>query len=210
MAQQLRLYNVVDSKKLVSHATSRDEFFLPDFYRGESPSVEYTLMTRNESGDSKIPWILVAPGAYSLKVGLFRTSNDVELAFQDTFTDVSPTSSKVGTLVYDSAAVTNALGGSVKVDCTFECQVTDSGGNIIKAYQRPVTLRKTYITSATLTIPPVEIGATQAWVKSIAIPKDGSDPANPCDGFIMLSRPSGIPILVYFDDSGQIHHEPQL
>lgn len=207
---QLRIYNVLDSKRLMSHATSRDEFFLPDFLKGESPSVDFTLMTRNESGDSKIPWILISPGSYSLKMGLFRTSNDVELAFQDTFTDVSETASKTGVLVYDSAAVTNSLGGSTKIDCTFEIEVTDSGGNVSKSYQHAAILRKTFITPATITIPAEEVGATQAWVKSIAMPKDGSDPANPCDGFIMLSRPGGIPILVWFDDSGQIHHEPQL
>lgn len=207
---QLRLYNVLDSKRLMLHATSRDEYFLPDFLKGESPTVDFTLMTRNESGESKIPWTLIEPGSYSLKMGLFRTSSDAQLAFQDTFTDVSATSSKTGVLTYDSAAITANLGSSAKLDCMFEIRVTDSGGNPIVSYQHAAILRKTYITSTTPSIPAEEVGATQAWVKSIAIPKDGSDPANPCDGFIMASRPSGIPILCWFDDSGELHHEPQL
>jgi hypothetical protein len=206
---QLRLFNLLDNKSLVIHEQSRDAYNLPAFYDVESPTVQYTLLQRNASGDSKIPNTIIVPGAYSVKMGLYLASNFTQLAFQDTFLDDSGTSSKIAQLTYDSAAITTALTGVRTAACLFEIHITESNGNKIVSLMVAATLNKALITSAAVTVPAGEIGASQGWATSVFVPKDGSNPLNPCDGFIIQSRPSGIPILVYFDDAGQIHHEPQ-
>jgi hypothetical protein len=206
---QLKLFNVLENKSLVTHAQSRDTYFLPDFFDVESPTVQYTRLERNASGDSKIPYTIVVPGAYQVKMGLFLASASTQLAFQDTFLDDSGTSSKIAQLTYDSVAIATALTGVSSVACYFEIQIIESNGDKLVSFRSNATLRKALITSAAVTVPIGEVGASQGWAKSVFVPRDGSDPLNPCDGFIILSRPSAIPILVYFDDNGQIHIEPQ-
>lgn len=178
-----------------------DEYLLSDFFQGESPSVQYTRLERNP-GSYKIPWSLINPGDYQLKMGLFLTSDGTRLAFQDAFTDDAPSSSKLGLLTYDSDAIADALGDLTRIDCTFEIQLTDAGGQKIKGYQRAATLRKEFLTDATLSVPLEEVAASQAWTRAICFPKDGTDPANPCDGFLIKSRPSGNPFLITWDDEG--------
>jgi len=207
----LNLFNVflvVDLKTLVKHAASQDSINLPDLYQGESPPTAFTLLQANPAGGYQSPWSKVSPALYSLRMGLFLTSSGAQLAFQDTWTDDAAAGLKYGNFDYDSAAITTALGGNASIACTWESEVTTAASKIVKV-QKPVTLYKQLISPTTATVAAGEVAATQAWARATMIPKDGSSAQNQCDGFIILSRPSGIPILVYWDDAGIPHSDPQ-
>ena len=208
MLNLLNIFLSLDWKALVPHAGSMDKIALPAFYQGESPTVGFTLLNLNPTGGFQSPWSKVSPASYSLRMGLFLTSSGAQLAFQNTWADDSALGLKYAELTYDSAAITAALAAASSININWEAEITNTAGSIIKI-QQPGTLYKQLITPSTATVPPTDTAATQAWSRASFIPKDGSNPQNQCDGFIILSRPSAIPILCYFDDNGEFHHEPQ-
>jgi hypothetical protein len=205
----LRLFAVFDTKGLVIHENAQDLYTLPPFYSGESPLTQFLGLQRNSAGTAgRDPWAQVDPGSYGLKVGLFWNSDNSLLAFQDTWPADAGAYSRTARLIYDSAKVDLALTGQPSgASCTLEMEITPGAGGAFKI-QAAATLKKGLITPIAVSTAPPEVGATQAWVQQVCMPRDGaSDPNNPCDGFFIKSRPSGRTIFIYWDDNGNQQRE---
>lgn len=200
----LKLFNGDDQAIHIS-ASTVDIANLPDFTAGEIIDLEYTLMTRTDS-DAE-PWELVAPGSYALSIGLFAAVARTQLAFQNVFVDDTGASKKTGTLALDTAAITTALTSVDTLRCVFEVRTVDATGADYPYRNKSVSLIKPFITSGTLTVPPSETGATESWAKALFVPKDGSNPATPCDQIIIKSRPSGLTKVLWWDDDGNAQVE---
>ena len=148
---------------------------------------------------------LVAPGSYSLAIGLFIASDRSQLAYQNTFVDDTGASKKTGTLALDTAAITTALQTSTQLRCVFEVRIVDATGASYPYRNKNVLLISPFITTGTLTVPPGETGATESWSKALFVPKDGSNAATPCDQIILKSRPSGLTKVLWIDDDGTVN-----
>lgn len=200
----LKLFNGDDQALHIS-ASTLDLANLPDFTAGEIVDLEYTLMTRTDSDLE--PWTLVAPGSYSLGIGLFSATDRTQLAYQNSFSDDTGASKKTGTLALDTAAITTALTSVATLRCVFEVRIVDATGADYPYRNKNVTLIKPYITSGTLTVPAGETALTTSTGVALFVPKDGSNSATPCDQIIIKSRPSGLPIVLWWDDDGNAHTE---
>jgi len=144
----------------------------------------------------------VDPAAFGLKIGLFRDQTSVLLAFQDTWASDPANFLKTAQLVYNSGAITTALAAENPVKCTMEMEITPLTGGAFKI-QSPVLLKPGLITPASATVALPEVVATQAFVKQTCMPRDGTDPLNPCREFYALSV-SGFPIRITWDDDGHV------
>ncbi len=194
----LRLFNG-DNRQLYKSAQVLDVFGLPDLSDDDILSLEYTYMRRTSSLDT--PWEIVAPGGYSLKIGIF-SSTDIQLAYQNSFTDDAAEGKKLGVLSLSDAAMTTALGNSESIKPWLEIRIDDADGPRT-VYRRQIFVTKHSITNAAVTIPPTETGATESWAKALFVPRDGTNAANPCDQIIMLSRPSGLTKILTITDDGE-------
>jgi hypothetical protein len=196
----LRWFAVLDTKKLVLHQNSSDGYDLPPLYSGESPYASFTGLQRNPLGTAgRSPWVQVDPSSFGLKVGLY--SGATQLGFQDTWANDLATYVKRAQWIYDSVAITAALGGLNQIPVTVEWEITPTAGGAFKI-QSSTTLLKGLIGAASATVPAGEVAATQAWVKQITVPRDGvSDPNNPCDGFYIKSITGTRSFFVYLDDN---------
>lgn len=199
----LKLFNG-DDFKIYASASGLQQDQLPQFTGGEVISIEYTLMSRLLD-DPSVPWEIVDPSSYALSVGLFTYTGRTQLAFQNTFSD--DVSKKVGTFAINTAAVTTALTGKTEIQCVFEVRVVDAIGPDYPYRNTNVTLVNPFITDGTLTVPPTESALTVSTGVALFVPKDGSNPATPCDQIIIKSRPSGLVKVLYWDDDGNAHVE---
>jgi hypothetical protein len=200
---QLRWFAVFDTKGLVRHENSQDPYSLPDFYSGESPYAQFMGLQVNSAGAAgRDPWGKIDPSSFGLRVGLYRTATSAQLAFQDIWANDLTNFIKTAQLVYDSVAVTAALAAEANdVAVTMEWEVTPTTGGAFKIQAR-ARLKPGLITPASATVPAGEVAATQGWTRQICVPRDGTDPNNPCDGFYIKTRPSGFQRFVYWDDTG--------
>src|SRR2546430_13632301 len=102
----LRIFAVFDTKALVIHQNSADPYALPPFYSGESPQTQFMGLQRNPAGTAgKNPWATIDPASFGLKIGLFRTANSAQLAFQDVWANDGVNFLTTAQLLYDSAAI---------------------------------------------------------------------------------------------------------
>ena len=204
----LKLYNGDDHQIYIS-PTLLDVANLPDFTGGEIIDVEYSLMTR--TAVDAAPWALVNPASYSLSIGLFAAAARTQLAFQNSFADDTGASKKTGTLAFDTAAITTALstltGAAASLRCVFEVQIVDATGTDYPYRSKNVSLIKPFIVPGTLTVPPLETALTTSTGVALFVPKDGSNPATPCDQIIIKSRPSGLTKVLWWDDDGNARVE---
>jgi hypothetical protein len=198
----LKLFIGDDFKIYASNTGVQLEPF-PVLTGSEMIDIELELMTRTE--DTNAPWTLVSPGSYSLSVGLFALTDRTQLAFQNTFSDDGD--KKVGQLDLNTAAVSTALTSETSIKCVFEVRTVDATGPDYPYRNTNVTLVKPFITSGTLTVPPTETALTTSTAIALFVPKDGSNPATPCDQIIIKSRPSGLTKVLYWDDDGVAHVE---
>jgi hypothetical protein len=159
----LNLYNVIDLKMLVAGAGSNDKFTIPGFFQGESPSVNLWLLTPSQGGGFGSPWTIVLPGSCSVRMGLYD-STGAQLAFASVWAADPTNRFLVGTLTYNSANITTALGVASPAPCTFEIEVTDATGAISKSYQAASTMTRQWIPAGAAQVPPGEVAAVQSWV----------------------------------------------
>ncbi len=196
----LKLF-VGDDHAIYKSASTLDTEGIPDFTAGEIVDLEVSLMTRTDVDAA--PWALVDPSGFSLQIGLFAATARTQLAYQNSFTDIPASSKKTGTLSLDTAAITTALtGGVVSLRCVLEIRTVDATGADYPYRNKSVSLINPFITGGTLTVPPTETAATETWAKALFVPRDGSNPAVPCDQIIMKSRPSGLTKILWINDDG--------
>jgi hypothetical protein len=210
MSVPWRLFNCGDpgAGQLYPSHKSMDAIRLAELTSGNKLSVEYTLLTRNQSGSRSEPWERITPGNYSLKIGLFKTSDRTLLA-QSTggdFTDDAGNALKRGLFLLDTAAIDTALAAVNELACTLEIEVTDSGGPR-NTFRGALTLKKTHITATMGSVPSTERPASQEWVKNVMMPRDGTSDQTPLAEWYVLSYPSGFKFRVFVDDEGRLNAE---
>ncbi len=198
----LQLFNGDDFQLHIS-STTLSVANLPDLTAGEIIDIEFTLMTR--TANDLAPWALVAPGSYSLQIGLFIASDRTQLASQNTFVDDTGASKKTGTLALDTAAIYSAIYTATQLRCVFEVRIVDAAGASYPYRNKNVLLIKPFLTTATLTVPPGETALTTSTGVALFVPKDGSNAATPCDQIILKSRPSGLTKVLWIDDDGTVN-----
>ncbi len=195
----LKLFNG-DDFKLYHSASAVQIEQLPGFTGSEMVDIEYTLMASTD--DVSAPWSIVDPSGYALSVGLFAEDR-TQLAFQNTFTD--SVSKKVGQLDLNTVAISTALTGKTSIKCTLEIRTVDATGPDYPYRNTNATLVRPFITSGTLTVPPTETALTSSTAVALFVPKDGTNPATPCDQIIIKTRPSGLTAVLWWDDDGVPH-----
>lgn len=210
MSVPWRLFNCGDpgDGRLFPSHKSMDAIRLSELTSHNKLSVEFTLLTRNQSGSRSDPWERITPGNYSLKIALFKTSDRTLLA-QATggdFTDDAGNALKRGLFLLDTPAVDTALAAVNELACTLEIEITDSGGprNI---YRGALTLKKTLITAVTGSVPSTERPASQEWVKNVMVPRDGTNSQTPLSEWYVQSYPSGFKFRCFIDDEGRFNAE---
>jgi hypothetical protein len=159
------------------------------------------LLQRDPTGGFKRPFLRKLAASYSLRIGLFLTASPyTQLAYQTNF-PAQDEFTRAATLALDDAALTGLFTGAVtSVAATLEVEITESGGEDRTLYREDLTVRKPLIPSANVSVQPGEVAATQAWVKSIAFPRDGGNVENPADHFFIKTRPSGFIVMVTLND----------
>lgn len=211
MAGLFRLFNSAYeaniARSLWLNQTSLDTYALSEFTSDSRPTIDYTLLLANPSGGFDQPWSRVAAASYSLEMGLYRTSDRSQLTLLTTFTNLEDGYTKNGTLLLDTAAINAILTGAVyDVACTFEIFVTDATGNRQCMYRNTgVTLRKPLIPSGSASPDPTRVMADVNFVKATCVPRDGTDPENPCQEFYM--KANGIGYRIYIDSAGRLAAE---
>lgn len=200
----LKLFNVANYRSLVA-GTSGGGFTLPPFMQGDTMSVEYTLLEDTSAAGllANPSYAKVAPSGYTLKMGLFRTSDSTQLAYQNSWTLDAGNNKYTGSLALNTAAIATAMSGQTSVACTFEIEVTDSSGYITTPFQSSTTLIKEYITTGVVGVAPTEIGAAQSWVQNLFVPVVQSVAV-----VQTWKSPNGQPFLVYVGDDGLLHADP--
>jgi hypothetical protein len=182
----LRLFEDFDTKVFVAHEKSTDKYRLPDQFSGESPPVQFMGLQKNSSGSAgRDPWLKVDPASYALKVGVYRTSTSVLLAFQDVFDNDAVNFLKSGSLVQDSVAVAAALAAENNdVPVILETEVAPTSGGKWKA-QITGRLKPGLITPIAVSVPAPEEAASKGWVRQTFVPRDGTQANLLCDGFFI-------------------------
>src|SRR5436190_21524386 len=144
----LKLYNAIDTKQFYYSDISTEKFSVPFFSTGAQDTLEYTLLTRNPAGGFIQPWKRENPSSYSLKIGLYRASDLLELANATVWADDLINSKKTGKLVQIGAKVTIAFpGGTNAVDCLFEAHIEDALSNSTVVSQESVQMKRGLITA---------------------------------------------------------------
>lgn len=203
----LRLFAVLEDKKLVRNPYSDSGYTIAELTSGDRLDIQFTLLKRNAGTDHLIvPFEEVAASAYSLRVGVFLTSDGTQLAYQTSFTVVADNAyAREGVLALDTAAIATALTGATSsVVVTLEIEAT-IGANDHTVFRRTdVVLKEALIPSGTSSEQPGQTTATQEWVNAQMVPRDGTG-SNPCN-HILMKGDDGLPYVLTIRN-GQTHVE---
>lgn len=199
----LRIYCSADDELLYQSHRSLEKAPIQELKSGDRATVEFVLMQRNIDGGFRSPWARVLAASYSLRIGLFLDSDRTQLAYQNTFTSQDEFT-KAGTLALDTAAAEAAVVATpFQAACSLEIEVTDASGNDRTVYREALTLKK-WLISGGASQQPGERYVTFNEAKALYVPRNGTDPNNPCDHFFMKSQTTGAKFIVYIDDQGRL------
>lgn len=211
MAGLFRLFNSAYeaniARSLWLNASSLDTYALTELSSDSRPTIDYTLLMANPTGDFTAPWSRVLAANYALEIGLFKASDRSQLTLCTTFTNVDEYT-KNGTLLLDAAAVMAAMAAAgTELACYFEIFVTDASGNRNPTYRNAITLKKPLIASGSQSSDPTNPVATVAFVQQMCVPRDGSagTPAPFKEGYAQTE--GGLNLRYYWDDQGRFQSQ---
>lgn len=207
----LRLFAVLEDKKLVRNPYSDSGYAITELTSGDQLDIQFTLLKRNAGTDYlSTPFEQVAASAYSLRVGVFLTSDRTQLAYQTSFTVVADNAyAREGILALDTAAIGTALTSVNLATVTLEIEATIGSRDHTVFRKTDVSLVKALVPSGTASEQPGQTAATQEWVKGLFVPRDGTGTPSsgiPCDHLLLMGA-DGVKYSV-FAENGQLHCEP--
>lgn len=170
----ITLYVNADDQILVRSASNPAAYTIPTMFQGDTVPLEFQLLYRGEQAATQL--VTVPSTGYSLQVILVSTSGTT-LAYQNTFTDDSSYTLKIGSIALNTAAIDTAISASTtgQITAYLQIKVTYTDGTTRTVYFQPtVTIQKTYLTAATTAVPPSETAATESWVQSTFLPRSAT------------------------------------
>jgi hypothetical protein len=160
-----RLFNVFDTKSLLTSDTGFPEAYVLPGLSGEVMEIEFYLLQK--TGSVRQPYRRMAPGSYSLAIGLFKQSDNARIAYQNNtgFLDDAAQGRKLGKMslsTVEIAAIWAGAGSPTDVDVYLAINVETANGGY-ESFRAETTLYKPLITSLTTVPAAVDVAATQAW-----------------------------------------------
>jgi hypothetical protein len=149
----LKLFNRPAQKELLNAATIATAFQFPPITSGNDITIEYQALMGN-----RLPYEVIAPGAYSLEIGIFK-ADGTQLAFQNTWTADGARQIYTGSLSTSDAAMTTAVSGATPTapyeGGYLEIVYIDASGKRHNAI-KPTALKiyKNLLPAGAVTVPP--------------------------------------------------------
>ena len=197
----IKLFNVIAQKKLVpNRQLQKNAFVIAPFVEKDTLTIEYQALAGVGA-----PWEVIPTASYSPLVGIFK-SDGTQLAYQNAFTIDAVRDLYVGTLSLSDTAFSTAVSSATPdspVTAYLQISILDSSGNRITGVEpTEVSLYKSLITSASVTVPPGDEAATKAWTTNQFVNREDTS------GVRTVKSRSGLKtFLHYVDDVGQPHYE---
>lgn len=199
----LRIYAAYDDLlNLYQSYLSADPVTMREFTAGDYLEIEMGLLRRKEERSANAGWEVFPASSFSPSIGIYGLDR-AELAFVSSFTEIS-TSLKRGTLNLNDARLITALGSASELAVKMEVSISTLTGGKQAVFRGDWTIKKPFITPAAAEVVPPDVSATQSWVRNTCMPRDGTDPLNPCDGFYVQSYPSKKTMFVRVRDDRQL------
>jgi len=192
MAGPLRIYNDTQTRKLAKSFADPAEVSFPELKQGEVPIIQLFFQDSTD-GTANIPFTRVNFAGSTLKLGIVAGDPtggpDTLIAYQDSWTGI--TNGFQGALNLNTVGISNAIGNASSRACTVEIEVTEAGGNPVKYYQGPVTIKAAVIDGLSTVPTPIASYLTKNEARATYVPIVGVS-----SGSITLVSQSGTKAII--------------